>query len=413
MAEKVYSIIEVARQNGKWGYSDINFSAGRTPDSPEADGGPVGPMWRQVSPAAIASSGLAAAGSVEDLRRVYYQEPARSLVGMAYEPPPDGRWVGYRVFTTEIGAPSAEVGSALAVTGQIGGLRVYYLADGQVEGGRRLVRLEERSEGWTCAMCADSPRASLISPLAAITTEQGEYAYYVDARSHVIEASWLGVEGWSVKDVTSDVDGCPVPSSLSRLTAAGYGSDFRFVYFLDENNSPVQLEHTVVVGTKKKPEGSVAWQVRSLSVYGAPAAAAGSRLAVVLTADGHPQLYYLDADRMVVEVGFNGRGWDVDHVGVDADEGAGAPSAADGSSLAAVAGADRSATQVYYLGAADRGAEPPDSDNNLMELRRHGDKWTSRCLGAELDLPDVATAVPSPITALYTSGPRVYYVSEE
>ncbi|MFI9159561.1 hypothetical protein [Kitasatospora aureofaciens] len=411
MAEKVFSIIEVAEQDGKWGYSDINFSAGRTPDPPESGGGPV---WRQVSPVAIPGSGLAAVGSDEDDRRVYYQDLNRSLVGAAYEPSlPDGRWVGYRAFTAEMGAPSADVGSALAVTGRLGGLRVYYFDDGRLDGGRRLVRLEEQSREWTFAVCADAPRGSLISPLAAVTTGQGEYVYYIDGRGHILEASWPGVAGWSVTDVTSGVEGCPTPSPLSRLTAAGCGTDSRLVYFLDENNRPVQLEHVIIAGTKKKPEGRVMWQVRNLSAFGAPAAAAGSRLVVVLTAEDHPQLYYLDTDRMVVEAEFNGHGWEVNRAGVAADDGAGAPPAAAGSSLAAVASADRRATRVYYLGAADQSSEPPGSDNNLIELQGAGEKWTSRRLGAELDLPDVATAVPSPIAAIYTSGPRVYYVSEE
>ncbi|MFE5909049.1 hypothetical protein ACFQ6B_08175 [Streptomyces wedmorensis] len=410
-AEKVFSIIEVAEQDGKWGYSDINFSEEQTSDLPESG---ARSMWRQVSPVAIAGSGLAAAGSDEDDRRVFYQDRDRSPVGTAYDPSlPDGRWVGYRVFTADIGAPSADVGSALAVTGQIGDLRVYYFSDGRLDGGRRLVRLEEQSQEWTYAVCDDAPEGSSISPLAAVTTGQGEFVYYLDGRSHVVEASYRGVEGWAVCDVTSAVEGCPTPSSLSRLTAAGCGTDTRFVYFLDENDRPVQLEHTIVDGTKKNPEGSVEWLARSLSVYGAPAAAAGSRPAVVLTAEDHPQLYYLDADHMVVAVGFNGRGWDVNHVGVDADGGAGAPRAAAGASLAAVACADRSASQVYYLGAAYPGAGPGEGDNNLIELRGAGDDWTSRSLGAELDLPDVATGVPSPITAICTSGPRVYYTSEQ
>ncbi|MFI9332989.1 hypothetical protein ACIGZJ_36320 [Kitasatospora sp. NPDC052868] len=82
-------------------------------------------------------AGVAAAGSVEDQRRVYYQESDRSVVGAVYDPSsPDGHWAGYRVFTTETGAPSAAVGSALAVTGRIGGLRVYYLDGGQLDDGR-------------------------------------------------------------------------------------------------------------------------------------------------------------------------------------------------------------------------------------------------------------------------------------
>ncbi|MFF5712294.1 hypothetical protein [Streptomyces sp. 62] len=411
MAEKVFSIIEVAEQDGKWGYSDINFSERRTPDPPDSD---EGPAWRQVSPVPVAGSGLAAAGSAEDDRRVYYQDLDRSVVGTAYEHSlPDGRWAGYRVFTTWIGAPSADAGSALAVTGEIGDLRVHYLDDGRLDGGRRLVRLEERSREWTYTVCADAPRASPISPLAAVTTGQGEYSYYLDGRGHVVEVSWLGAEGWSSADLTAGVEGCPTPSPLSPLTAVGRGADSRLVYFLDGNDRPVQLEHEVVEGTKKNPEGGVVWRVRSLSAYGAPAATAGSRPAVLLTAEGHPRLYYLDADRMVVEVGFNGRGWDVDHAGVNTDDGAGAPAAAEGSSPAAVAGPDSGAVQVYYLGAADAGAGPRKGDDHLIELRGSGGVWSARRLGAELDLPDVATGVPSPITAIYTSGPRVYYTSEE
>ncbi|MFJ2093730.1 hypothetical protein ACIOEW_31290 [Streptomyces sp. NPDC087901] len=411
MAEKVFSIIEVAEQDGKWGYSDINFAERRTSDPPDSVGGPV---WRQVSPVAVAGSGLAAVGSVEDDRRVFYQDRGRSVVETVYEPSlPDGGWTGYRVFTTDIGAPSADVGSAVAVTGEIKGLRVYYLDDGRFDGGRRLVRLEERSGEWTYTVCADAPRGSPISPLAAVTTGQGEYVYYLDVRGHIIEASWLGAEGWPFGDLTSGIAGCPTPSPLSLLTAVGRGADSRLVYFLDENDRPVQLERTIIPGTKKDPEGSVVWRVQSLSAYGAPAAAAGSRPAVLLTAEGHPRLYYLDADRMVVEVGFNGHGWDVSHAGMDADEGAGAPAAADGSSLAAVAPADRAAAQVYYLGVADAGDGPRDGDSNLIELQGSGADWTSRSLGAELDLPDVATGVPSPISAIYTTGPRVYYTSEE
>ncbi|WP_328941787.1 hypothetical protein OG259_09095 [Streptomyces sp. NBC_00250] len=410
MAEKVFSIIEVAEQDGKWGYSDINFSEEETPDSPESDGGPV---WRQVSPVAIAGSGLAALGSTEDDRRVFYQDLNRSLVGASYKPSlPDGRWDGYRVFTTEIGAPTADAGSALAVTGHVGGLGVYYFDDGRLDGGRRLVRLEERSREWTYDVSDDTPRGSSISPLSAVTTEQGEYVYYLDGLGHIVEASWLGTEGWSVDDLTSGIEACPTPAPLSRLTAGVCGTGSRCVYFLDESDRPVQLERTVIGGTKKRPESRVVWQVRSLSVYGAPAAAAGSRLAVLLTAEGHPQLYYLDTDRMVVGVGFNGRGWDVDRVGVNADDGAGTPPATAGSSLAAVARADRPGAQVYYLGTADY---PGEGDNHLIELQGSGSgyTWTSRSLGAELDLPAVATGVPSPITAICTSGPRVYYTSEE
>ncbi|MFG3054501.1 hypothetical protein ACGFZP_26565 [Kitasatospora sp. NPDC048239] len=430
MAEKVYSIIEVAQQDGRWGYSDINFAEGRTAGS----GSGAGPVWRQISPLPLAGSGLAAAGSAEDQRRVYYQESDRSVVGAVYDPSsPDGHWAGYRVFTTEIGAPSAAVGSALAVTGRIGGLRVYYLDGGplgdellgdgrldgsRLDGGRHPVRLEERDGEWTFSVCTVAPPASLISPLAAVTTEQGEYAYYLDGQGHLVEVSWLGAEGWSVCDLTSAVEGCPAPSPLSRLAVAGRGSGVRLVYFLDGGNRPVQLEHTVIEGTKKRPEGGVLWQVCELSAYGAPAAAAGSQPAVVLGVDGHPRLYYLDAGRMVVGVEYNGRGWDVRHAGVDADSGAGAPPAAAGGSLAAVAGPDGSDVRVYYLGAADAGAGPedagaPEGDHDLIELSGSGDKWTSLDLGAELDLPDVATGVPSPFAASCTSGPRVYYTSEE
>lgn len=411
MAEKIYSIIEVAQQDGRWVYSDINFSAAPTPGSAESG---AGPTWRQVSPMAIAGSGLVAAGSDEDQRRVYYQEQDRSLVGAAYDPSsPDGRWDGYRVFTRETGAPTADVGSAVAVAGRIGDLRVYYLDDGRGEDGRRPVRLAEGGREWTYSVCADAPRGSPISPLSAVITDQGEYAYYLDAGAHLVEVSWLGEEGWSIGDVTSAVEGCPTPSPLSRLTAVGYGTDSRLVYFLDEDNRPVQLEHTVIPGTKKQPEGGTEWQLRSLSAYGAPPAAAGSQPAVVLTADGHPQLYYLDADRMVVEVEFNGRGWQVNRAGADADHGAGAPAAAGGSSLAAVPGAHPSAAQVFYLGAAGPGDGPGGGDRNLIELRGSADGWASHDLGTELGLPDVATDVPSPFAAIRTSGPRVYYTSEE
>lgn len=422
MAEKVYSIIEVAQQDGKWGYSDINFSAeGPVSADPGADGprangtraDGTGPGWRQISPVAIAGSGLAAAGSAEDQRRVYYQERDRSLVGVAYDPSsPDGRWAGYRVFTRETGAPTADVGSAVAVTGRLGGLRVYYL-DGGDEDGRRPVRLAERGREWTYSVCPDAPQGSLISPLAAVTTDAGEYAYYLDAWGHLVEAAWRGEEGWSVCDVTAGVEGCPTPSPLSRLTAVGCGGDSRLVYFLDGSDRPVQLEHTVIEGTKKSPEGGVEWQLCELAAYGAPAAAAGTLPAVVLTGDDRPRLYYLDADRMVVEVGFNGRGWRVDRAGADADEGAGAPVAAGGSSLAAVPGADGSAAQVFYLGAADPDGGPGEGDHDLIELRGAGAGWTSRNLGVELNLPDVATDVPSPFAAIRTSGPRVYYTSVE
>ncbi|MBB4927979.1 hypothetical protein [Kitasatospora kifunensis] len=420
MTEKVYSIIEVSEQDGKWEYSDINFSAAPMVDSPGSTAGSgapttgspgsgAGPVWRETSPMAVAGSGLAAAGSQEDDRRVFYQDLSGSVVETVYEPSlPDGRWVGYHVFTTEISAPSAGVGSALAVAGRLGDLRVYYF-----DGGRRLVRLEERGQKWTYAVCADAPRGLPISPLTALVTERGEYAYYLDGAGHLVEVSWLGVEGWSVSEVTAGVEGCPVPSTLSRLTAAGYGTGMRLVHFLDERNHPIQLEHAVIAGTKKDPEGGALWQARDLAGYGAPAVAAGSQPAVELTADGHPRLHYLDADRMVVEVGFNGRGWEVNHVGADADDGAGAPAAAAGSSLATVAQADRAATRVYYLGAADCSDDPRLGDNQLIELRGAGDKWTSRDLGAELGLPDVATGVPSPFAAICTIGPRVYYTSEE
>ncbi|MER7844217.1 hypothetical protein ABTZ03_09755 [Kitasatospora sp. NPDC096077] len=444
MAEKVYSIIEVAREDGKWVYSDINFSAERAPGPPEAGDGAAKSVWHRVSPLPIAGSGLTAVGSAvgsaagpaSDDRRVYYQDPDRGVVEAVHEASsPDGRWAGYRVLSTETGAPAADVGSALAVVGQLGGLRVCYF-----DGGRRLVRLAERGaepdaerngEGtgaeWTYAVCVDAPRASPISPLAAVVTEWGEYAYYLDVRGRLVEASWLGAEGWSVSEPTSGVEGCPTPSPLTGLTATGYGTDARLVYFLDERNRPVQLEHTVVEGAKKNPEGGARWQVCDLSAYGAPAAAAGSRPAVLLTSDGHPRLHYLDADRMAVEVGFNGRGWEVDHAGAEADDGAGAPAAAAGSPLAAVAEADRSASRVYYLGAAETGAagvpdapsdvlsvgDPSVGDRNLIELRGAGGTWTSRNLGAELDLPDVATGVPSPFAAIRTDGPRLYYTSEE
>jgi hypothetical protein len=73
---------------------------------------------------------------------------------------------------------------------------------------------------------------------------------------------------------------------------------------------------------------------------------------------------------------------------------------------------------VYYLGTAypDDGSSDDgssDGDDSLIELSGAGEKWASHDLGGELDLPDVATAVPSPIAAIHTSGPRVYYVSEE
>ncbi|MFF2662808.1 hypothetical protein ACFVUH_36320 [Kitasatospora sp. NPDC058032] len=410
-AERVYSIIEVARQGGRWGYSDINFSA-RRPDGPPEPG--AGPGWRQVSPVPVAGSGLAAAGAADDRRRVYYQEQDRSLVGTAYEPSsPDGRWTGYRVLTRETGAPVAGAGAAVAVTGRIGALRVYYLDSGPGEEGRHPVRLAERGEEWTYSTCAGAPHGSPISPLAAVTTERGEFAYYLDAPGRLIEASWLGEAGWSVRDLTSGVDGCPAASPLSRLTAVGCGTDSRLVYFLDEDNRPVQLAHTVVPATKKRPEGDAEWRVLRLSAYGAPAAAAGSPPAVVLSPDGHPRLYYLDADRTVVEVGFNGRGWEVHRAGTEADDGAGAPAAAGGSSLAAVPDGDGSAVQVFYLGAAGPDGGPDGCDHHLIELRGSGRGWRSRDLGAELDLPTVATGVPSPFAAIRTSGPRVYYTSEE
>ncbi|MFE7189375.1 hypothetical protein [Kitasatospora sp. NPDC057541] len=410
-AEKVYSIIEVAQQDGTWGYSDINFSERRPAGSP---GSGTGPEWRQVSPLPLAGSGLAAAGSEDDRRRVHYQEQDRGVVGTAYEPSsPDGRWTGYRVLTRETGAPAAHAGGAVAVTGRIGELRVYYLDGGQGEEGLRPVRLAERGAEWTYAACDEAPRGSPISPLAAVTTERGEYAYYMDTPGRLVEVSWLGEEGWSVHDVTSGVEGCPAPSALSRLAAVGHGTDSRLVFFLDEDNRPVQLEHTVVAGTKKRPEGGEEWRVRRLSAYGAPVAAAGGQQAVVLCADGHPRLYYLDVDRMVVEVGFNGRGWEVNHAGAEADRGTGAPAAAAASSLAAVPEADGRAVQVFYLGAVDPGDGAGAGDHHLIELRGSGARWSSRDLGAELDLPDVATGVPSPLAAIRTTGPRVYYTSEE
>ncbi|MFG2715671.1 hypothetical protein ACGFX2_34815 [Streptomyces goshikiensis] len=388
--EKIVTVVEVALVDGTWTYTDLNFGLADTPTAPkpaeEGTAGAPGPP-KKIAPFASPANGLAAVRLKKDSLRVYYVDVYGGIIELAVE---SGE-VFYRNLTTELGASVVGRVSPLVVT-EPGGLAIHY-----VDANDYLCRLWHDG-GWNWHWYDEAPTVPPASALTAmVTTDLGRvFVYYLDARNHLVEVNWPRGKRAVVTDLSSGI-GLPALSPVGPLTAVGFGTDSRRIYLLDVNDNVVEVAHTV-----GKP-GTLWWDFTNLSVSsGAPVARQGSSLVARLTTRNHTRAYYDDTAGFTAEVENSGKaGWAPTTPGRLANSGAGAPSAADTSALAAVLSADDIRNYVFYL----------DDGGHLINLEWTGGRWQSRDLSEELGLPTAAHATP--MSAVFDGGPRAYYLSSE
>lgn len=386
------SIVEVAESNGRWTYTDLNFATQEGPSSPDRT------PWRQVAPLPSARSGLAAVAGDGDGRHVYYQDLTGSVTALT---PPAAALTDQaesRVFTADVDAPVAAGVSALATTAGRG-LQVYYL-----DREHRPVALAESAAGaWEYLPCTQGPPASAVGRLAATSSGRDRQIYYLDTQGHLIEAAWVnnGGELWSVTDLTAELP-APVPAVVSPLTAVHGGADLRRVYYLDAESRLVELAYSIRPPDKRNPEGSAGWEVTNLSAWaGAPTAAAAGPMAAALVGGSRPHVYYRAGGGGLIDMAWRGAGWEPSSPTESANRGAGAPVAAATSALAVTLPESTESSHLFYV----------DPRQRLIHLYRSGREWWSADLSTEAGLPEVARS--SPLAAICSSGPRVYYLSEE
>ncbi|UWE12767.1 hypothetical protein [Actinacidiphila bryophytorum] len=388
--EKIVTVVEVALVDGKWKYTDLNFDLAVVPEpaeDPPEPAGPPGPP-RKIAPFASPRNGLAAVRLRKDAERVYYVDVFGGVIEMVVE---REKQVEYRNLTVELGASVVGGVSPLAVT-EPGGLVVHY-----VDTNNYLCRLRHQG-GWTWHWYDEAPPVSPAGGLAAmVTTDLSKvFVYYLDERSHLIEVVWPREQRAVVTDLSSAVGGVPALSPITPLSAVGFDVDSRRIYFLDVNSKPIELAYTADNSGRR-------WSCTNMSMTsGAPAAHEGSPLAVGLTKDAKSRVYYHDVAENTVEAHSSAGGrWAPTVPGRLANDGQGAPAAADTSALAAVLSDDSVRNYVFYQDGAD----------HLIVLEWTGGAWVSRDLSAELRLPSAAHA--SPLSAVFDSGPRAYYLSSE
>ncbi|MEV7277973.1 hypothetical protein [Streptomyces sp. NPDC093111] len=388
-SEKIVTVVEVALVDGVWEYTDLNFGLTDVPRDEAAPAGGPGPP-RKIAPFASPHNGLAAVRLRKGSLRVYYVDVYGGIIEFAVE---SGE-LSYRNVTSACGAPVAGRVSPLAVT-ESGGLAVHYVdTDG------RLCRLWHKDGGWSWYRYGgtEAPAVSPASALAAMVTAEVSrgFVYYLDTHNRLFEVGWQHDKKAAVSDLSDLVRGLPALSPVGPLSAVGFGTDSRRVYFLDLNDNLVELAHTV-----GKP-GQSWWSFANLATAaGAPVAREGSALVARLTTRSHTRAYYDGVDGDTVEVENSGTGWAPTTPGRLANDGACAPRAADTSALAAVLSADDVRNHVFYQ----------DGDGHLIDLEWTGGRWVSRDLTAHLGLPVAAHA--SPLSAVFDGGPRAYYLSAE
>lgn len=385
--EKIVTVVEVALVDGTWVYTDLNFDLADTPteDPPGAAGAPGPP--KKIAPFASPGNGLAAVRLKKDSLRVYYVDIYGGIIELAVE---SGE-VFYRNLTTELGAPVVGRVSPLVAT-EPGGLTIHY-----VDTDDHLCRLWHTGE-WNWHRYDEAPQVSAASPLTAMVTADVSrvHVYFLDPRNHLVEVIWQRGKKADVTDLSGLLDQLPAVSPVGPLSAVGFDTDSRRIYYLDVNGNAVEVAHTV--GNPGRPW----WSFANLSITsGAPVAREGSALVARLTTRSHTRAYYDGVDGDTVEVENSGKGWSPTTPGRLANDGAGAPRAADTSALAAVLSADDIRNYVFYL----------DGSGHLINLEWTGGRWQSLDLSEELGLPTAAQA--SPMSAVFDGGPRAYYLSSE
>ncbi|MGW7188368.1 hypothetical protein [Streptomyces sp. NPDC054838] len=391
------TVIEVTLRGGKWVYRDLNFSLpapeNSAEDSTESPGAPGPP--RPVAPFASPRNGTASVTVGKDSQRIYYADTYGSIIELAV----DGKDVRWRNFTADVGAPIAGVGSPLAATVQ-GGVTVHYF-----DAANRLVRLwHKNGNTWTVRTYNKPPKASAASPLAATVTDDVRRVliYYMNTRNQLLEVSWTHNKEPLVTNLSTWISG-PLPMSpVSPLAAVGFASDIRRIYYLDVNNSPIQLAHNVDAPTNQYPTGRKWWSWANLTqAAGAKYALDGDPMVVALTRTSQPRVYYQDWAGNVAALAWSGIGWSYSTPGELANGEAGAPTAAPAGALAAVLSADDVKQFLFYL----------DRSDHLISLQWTGRLWYSVDLSAELRLPPTAHACP--ISAVFDGDPYAYYLSSE
>ncbi|MFF2949906.1 hypothetical protein ACFVVU_00940 [Kitasatospora sp. NPDC057965] len=366
------AVIEVARKpDGSFGWTNLNIAAGKE----------VGPGILRPAPFPSLTGGFAATGWGTDSRRVYYA----NTDGAVGEFATDGDGWTYHNFTSTEGTPAAAWNSPLATGGMRSGTMMVHYAD---ETGQLVVM--KFTGSWTWGANPALPRVPEWSPLTALHNGRGRFGYYFDADDHLTEVEEYGVAG-RFTDLTKYI-GLPAASPISGLSAVGWGSDSRRVYYADREDNVVEL---VGFGDER------GWRWQSLTPLSVRQAKAGSPLAAAASSQGLAGVALWNRASEPFWAGRVG-GWRSQEIRATGD-GSRPVVAANSSVASAVAGDGR--PWVSYVA----------EDNHLALWRGPQEDRLWWDLTADLGLPAAAkVATQGPLALVHTErGPRVYYLTDE
>ncbi|AJP04887.1 hypothetical protein TU94_29005 [Streptomyces cyaneogriseus subsp. noncyanogenus] len=368
------AVIEVARtQDGSFEWTDLTLAAGR-----DVGHGGVG-----LAPFPALTSGFTATGWGRGSRRVYYTNTDGAVMELAT----DGERWSYRNFTSEIAAPAAAWNSPLALcSGQPDRPAVYYVAE---NGGLTMLVFDG---GWRLGVNNRLPRVAPSSPLAAMQSGRGRFAYYLDERGHLREVEAYGLNPTQSTDLTDFVQ-LPAASPLSGLAAVGWGEDSRRVYYANTDDDLIEMGGFGEIGNK--------WWWHALARQGARKLRGGSPLTATAagTLSGMAQCCQ---EGKPLWMGWRGDGWTADEIYTSRD--GTRPVAAANSSLVCGTTRDRLPWVSFVR-----------EDNHLGLWRGPGSDWSWWDLTADLSLPPVArAAAQGPLAFADTErGPCVYYLTDD
>ncbi|UUN30291.1 hypothetical protein [Streptomyces sp. FIT100] len=359
------AVIEVAREpDGSFQWTNLNIAAGTK----------VGPGILRPAPFPSLTGGFAATawGSVN--RRVYYAN-ADGAVG---ELATDGNGWTYQNFTSGEGTPAAAWNSPLANSGMRSGTMALSYVD---ETGQLIIM--KFSGDWTWGANPKLPQVPERSPLTAMQNGRGRFVYYFDSGNHITEVEEQGVAG-KLTDLTTYAS-LPAASPISGLSAVGWGTDRRRVYYADRQDNLIE-----VVGFGD--DGGWKWQ--NLCKLSVSQPKDGSPLAAAVGPETLAGVALWNEASEPLWASWDG-GWCSRQIHT---------TVAANSSVASVVDSDGHPWVSYV-----------DKDNHLSLWRGPEADWQWWDLTADLRLPAAAkVATQGPLALVHTErGPRVYYLTDE
>lgn len=367
------AVIEVAREpDGSFQWTNLNMAAGTE----------VGPGIFRPAPFPALTSGFAAAGWGSDNRRVYYADTDGAVIELKTT---KNGW-GYHNFTSSFGIPVAQWNSPLATSGmRFGRLNVYYV---DVHRRLRIMKFNSAEGRWNFGSNPNLPKVPEKSPLTALRSSLGCFAYFFDGRNHLIEIHERG----QIADLTNYAN-LPSASPLSGLSAVGWGKDHRRVYYADQQDNLIEVAGFGDEGSQ--------WSWQNLC-----------KLSISQPKDGTPLAAAVGPETLAGVALWNEAsepfwaswvgGWWSQGIYTTAYD-TSSVVAANSSVASRVAGDGR--PWVAYV----------DEDNHLCLWRGPQAGWQWWDLTADLGLPAAAkVATQGPLALVHTErGPRVYYLTDE